>query len=121
MNEISNASRRIADEVMSWFGVTSGIGTRGELSFKVGRREIGHLHGNTVAHFFFDKALWRDLREAERISIHPVFPDREGPAARRIHAEEDIDDVIRLMQLNYDEAISRLDRRAVRAAVGEVA
>ncbi|MEX0956513.1 MAG: luciferase family protein [Rhizobiaceae bacterium] len=119
MSETQSAGRRIADKVTSWEGVTSGIGSRGEQSFKVGGREIGHLHGNTVAHFFFNKPLWQELRRAGRISYHPVFPDREGPAARRILTDEDADDVIRLMRLNYDITIDRLNREAVRSATSE--
>ncbi|HET9720370.1 MAG TPA: luciferase family protein [Solirubrobacteraceae bacterium] len=37
-----------------------------------------------------------------RIGPHPVFPDAQGPAARRIDGEEDIQDVIALLRLNYD-------------------
>lgn len=119
ISETHSASRRITDRVMSWEGVTSGFGGRGEFSFKVSGREIGHLHGNTVAHFFFAKPLWQELRKAGRISYHPVFPDKEGPAARRILSDEDVEDVIRLMRLNYDTVIERLDRKAVKAAMPE--
>jgi hypothetical protein len=102
MSETPSASRRITDEVTSWDGVTSGIGSRGELSFKVSRKEIGHLHGNGVAHFFFRKDVWAELKAAGRITHHPVFPGREGPAARRIATDEDVRDVIAMMRLNYD-------------------
>jgi hypothetical protein len=37
-----------------------------------------------------------------RIVHHPVFPGREGPAARRIEDDADVGDVIALMRLNYD-------------------
>jgi hypothetical protein len=37
-----------------------------------------------------------------RIGRHPVFPDAQGPAARRIESEEDVRDVIALLRLNYD-------------------
>jgi hypothetical protein len=37
---------------------------------------------------------------------HPVFPGKEGPAARRIASEEDVRDVIALMRLNYDRFAS---------------
>lgn len=118
-SETQSAGRRITATVTSWQGVRSGLGPHGELSFGVGGREIGHLHGDTTAHFFFARPLWRELRKAGRISGHPIFPDREGPAARRILTEEDVDEVIRLMRLNYDAAIERLDRQAVRAAMPE--
>ena len=36
-----------------------------------------------------------------------MFPDKKGPAARRIESEEDVRDVIVLMRLNYDGAVQR--------------
>jgi hypothetical protein len=101
------ASRRITDEVTSWPGVEAGPGRRGEFAFRVGRREIGHLHGDHAAHFFFPKDVWADLRAQRRIVPHPVFPDREGPAARRIATEDDVREVIALLRLNYDRAVAR--------------
>jgi hypothetical protein len=96
------ASERITDEVGTWPGVEAGWGRRGEFSFRVGRHEIGHLHGDHAAHFFFPKELWMQLRAQGRITPHPVFPDRQGPAARAITGEQDIQDVIALMRLGYD-------------------
>jgi Family of unknown function (DUF5519) len=100
------AGERITEEVTSWPGVEAGPGRRGEFAFKVGPREIGHLHGDHAAHFFFPKDVWRELSDEGRIVPHPVFPDRQGPAARRIESEEDVRDVIVLMRLNYDRVIS---------------
>jgi glyoxylase-like metal-dependent hydrolase (beta-lactamase superfamily II) len=102
-------SERIIDEVTSWPGVEAGPGRRGELAFRVGRREIGHLHGDRSAHFVFPKEVWRALYREGRVAYHPVFPDREGPAARRIESEDDVRDVIELMRLNYGRAVARGD------------
>jgi hypothetical protein len=96
------ASQIITDEVTSWPGVEAGPGRRGEFAFKVGRREIGHLHGDHAAHFSFPKDVWRELHDAGRITEHPVFPGKEGPGARRIEDTDDVRDVIELMRLNYD-------------------
>ena len=41
---------------------------------------------------------------------HPVFPDSQGPAARRIEDEADVRDVIELLRLNYDRAVARHGR-----------
>jgi hypothetical protein len=96
------ASQRITDEITSWPGVEAGPGRRGEFAFKVGRHEIGHLHGDHAAHFFFPKPVWSELFEQGRVVEHPVFPGKQGPAARRIEGEADVEDVIALMRLNYD-------------------
>jgi luciferase-like monooxygenase len=107
LTETDRASRQITEEVTSWPGVVAGPGKRGEFAFKLGRREIGHLHGDHAAHFGFPKEVWADLREKGRIVPHPVFPDSQGPAARRIEDEADVRDVIELMRLNYDRAIAQ--------------
>jgi hypothetical protein len=101
------ASKRITDEVTSWPGVEAGYGRRGEFGFSVGRHEIGHLHGDHAAHFFFGKDLGPKLKEEGRVVDHPVFPGKPGPAARRIEDEADVDEVIALMRINYERAVAR--------------
>jgi hypothetical protein len=101
------ASQQITREVSSWPGVQAGPGRRGEFAFKVGRREIGHLHGDHAAHFSFPRDVWAELYRQGRIVHHPVFPGHEGPGARRIENDADIHDVIELMRLNYDRGVNR--------------
>lgn len=98
---VGGAAEQITEEVTSWPGVEAGPGRRGEFAFRIGRREIGHLHGDHAAHFTFPKAIWDGLMREGRIEPHPVFPTARGPAARRIRSDEDIADVLALMRLNY--------------------
>jgi hypothetical protein len=107
MTETRTPSGQITDEVTSWPGVEAGIGRRGEFGFRVGRREIGHLHGDHAAHFSFPKDVWQELYAQGRVVHHPVFPDKAGPAARRIETAGDVDDVIALLRLNYDRVTAR--------------
>src|SRR4051812_34925074 len=107
MTKQTSPSERITEAVTAWPGVEAGPGRRGEFAFKVGRREIGHLHGDHAAHFSFPKDVWAELVEQGRVVDHPVFPGKVGPAARRIENEDDVRDVIRLMRLNYDRAVAR--------------
>ncbi len=100
------ASQRITTEVTSWPGVTAGPGRRGEFDFTVGRRSIGHLHGDRSAHFSFPKEMWTQLHDQGRITEHPVFPGKQGPAARRMETDADVDEVIALLRLNYDRVKS---------------
>jgi hypothetical protein len=101
------ASQRITEQVTSWPGVEAGLGSRGEFAFTVGRRQIGHLHGDRSAHFSFPKQVWAELFEQGRIVHHPVFPGKQGPAARRIEDAADVDDVIALLRMNYDRVVAR--------------
>jgi hypothetical protein len=101
------ASERITAEVTSWPGVEAGVGSRGEYGFRVGRRELGHLHGDRVAHLGFPKGVLADLYAQGRIDYHPVFPGKPGYASRRIEDEDDVRDVIALLRLNYDRIVAR--------------
>jgi len=104
---VRSPSRIIVEEVTSWPGVTAVAGSRGELSLRYGRKEIGHLHGDRAAHFSFPRPVWTALREQGRIAPHPVFPGKEGPAARRIASEADVWDVIELLRLNYQRMVAK--------------
>ncbi len=105
MSSTLTASQQIIEEVASWPGVEAGPGRRGEFSFRVGAREVGHLHGDRSAHFMFSKDLFLALYDEGRVVHHPVFPDRDGPGARRIENEDDVRAVIELMRLNYDRIV----------------
>ena len=107
MKNGQSASERITEGVSSWPGVTAGPGRRGEFAFRVRKREIGHLHGDHVAHFGFPKAVWQELYDAGRITYHPVFPDKKGWAARQIESDDDVRDVIAMLRLNYERAVAR--------------
>ena len=101
------ANERITAEVTSWPGVTIGANARGGDAFMVGRRELGHLHGDRALHTGFPKDVWRQLHDEGRIDYHPVFPSKQGPAARRIADEEDVRDAIELLRLNYERVVDR--------------
>ena len=47
------------------------------------------------------------FRDEGRVTYHPVFPGRVGPAARRIADEDHVRDVIAMMRMNDDSAVER--------------
>ena len=106
MTKTRTPSEQITEEVTSWPGIEAGQGRRGEFAFRLGRREIGHLHGDRAAHFSFPKDVGVALRKEGRVVDHPVFPGKPGPAARAIADEADVRDVIELLRLNYDRAVA---------------
>ena len=115
MTGIPGAGDRIVAEATSWPGVDTAIGSRGELSIRYESREIGHLHGDRVAHFGFPRSVGAELQAAGRVVPHPVMPDNPGWGARAIEDEDDVGEVLALLRLNYDRAVAS---RATRAAAG---
>jgi hypothetical protein len=106
MTATQTASEQITETVTSWPGVTAGPGARGAFSFTLGRRELGHLHGDRVLHAGFPKDVWHELFDAGRIEYHPVFPGKPGYAARQLTSEADVLDAIELLRLNYDRVVA---------------
>jgi hypothetical protein len=121
MTQSPTPSQQITAEATSWPGVEAGPGRRGEFAFKVEGREIGHLHGDHSAHFGFAKDVWLELFNEGRITYHPVFPGRQGPAARRIENQADVQDVIELLRLNYERVTGRGARSNERSTAGSSA
>ena len=107
VHSMPTPSEQIIAEATSWPGVTAVDGSRGELSLRLGKREIGHLHGDRSAHFAFPRDVADELRAAGRVGPHPAFPDHPKLAARRIDGPEDIADVIAMLRENYDREVAR--------------
>jgi len=105
MSETTTASERITAEVTAWPGVEAGLGERGEYGFTVRGQQIGHLHGDRVAHFGFPRELGARLRDTGRVGPHPVNRHSPKLAARSIETDEDVREVIALMRLNYDRVV----------------
>ena len=73
---------------------------------RVAGHEIGHLHGDRVAHFGFPRDVGAALREQGRVGPHPVNRHSTKLAARQIEGDDDVRDVIELMRLNYDRVVA---------------
>jgi hypothetical protein len=102
-----SSSTIITTEVLTWPGTHGAWGERGEWSLRVGRREIGHLHGDRMAHFGFPRQLGARLHAEGRVAPHPVMPDNPGWAARSIASPEDVREVLELLRLNYDRVVAK--------------
>ena len=102
----NTAGNRISREVTGWPGVTTEKNDRNGEVFTHGRVELGHLHGNTMAHLPFPRRI-RDLLIAEgRVTPHPVMPN-SGWSERRMTSDRDVEDVIALFRVNYDRVHAR--------------
>lgn len=107
MSGFPGANQTITGEVLSWPGTEAETGSRGEWSLRLGRREIGHLHGDHSLHIGFPKAVWHELHDEGRIDYHPVFPGKVGWGARRIDTEEDVRDAVAMLRMNYDRTVAK--------------
>jgi len=97
---------RIAREISSWPGVTSAPHRFGGVEFRVGRREIGHLHGDRLADLPFPVAVRDRLVRGGKAELHHILPE-SGWVSKRIRGDADVADVIALFRMNYERAEAR--------------
>jgi Ni,Fe-hydrogenase I large subunit len=100
---VENIGARIAAEVLSWEGVTGHEHRFGGTEFRLGTRELGHLHGDRLADLPFQRAIRDMLVETGRAQPHHVLPDT-GWVSKRIEGEDDAAEVIELFRLSYERA-----------------
>ena len=94
---------RIEREVASWEGITTRAHRFGGIEFRLGRREIGHLHGERWADLPFKKGIRDMLVETGRAQPHHVLPET-GWVSRQIRSDVDVAGVIELFRLSYERA-----------------
>jgi len=98
-----DASARIEREVASWDGVTVHPHRFGGVEFRLGKRELGHLHGDRLADLPFRRTVRDMLVETGRALPHHVLPD-SGWVSKPIACDEDADEVVELFRLSYERA-----------------
>ena len=80
---MGDAAERISREVGSWDDITSQSHRFGGVEFRLGRVELGHIHGDSLADLPFPKATRDSLIASGRAEPHHVLPD-SGWLSRRI-------------------------------------
>ena len=91
----------IARHVSAWPGVIVEQRGYGFVEFRVGRREIGHLHGSRLADLPFPVRIREQLVAAGRAAPHHLHPDT-GWVSFYITGEQDVAAIVDLFRMNYD-------------------
>ena len=102
-----SARDRISAEVESWPGVESGPGRFGSLRFTLGRRELGHLHGDRIADLPLRPEVARALIAAGDAREHRFTPEGSGWVTIEIATDDGADRVVELMRASYERAVEK--------------
>ena len=97
------AAQTIREAVLTWEGVSQEPHRFGGIEFRLGKRELGHLHGNRLLDIPFPLRVRDELVGSGRASPHHVLP-RSGWVSFYLKTEEDIDRALNLLRLSYDIA-----------------
>jgi luciferase-like monooxygenase len=98
-------------ELLAHPEVSEGTHRFGGIEFRLGRRELGHLHGETLADLPFPRRVRDELVAAGRAAPHHVLPD-SGWVSRRVRGPEDVAAVVELFRMSYERAAAQSERGA---------
>jgi hypothetical protein len=112
-----SAALLIADEVLSWSGVSAHDHRFGGVEFRLGNRQLGHLHGSRIADIPLRRALRDELVAAGRARIHRWRPD-SGWVTVDIDTDQGRGEAVRLLRVGYAGALRARGRRGGDQATG---
>ena len=104
---VRGARETIHAAVMSWPGVNSEPHRFGGTEYRIGRREIGHVHGDYLVDIPFPTKVRNELVEAGRAAPHHVLPD-SGWVSFYINDPPDVERALELLRLSFEIATARL-------------
>jgi len=106
---VSGAAERIDAAMRELAGVTTGPHRFGGTEYRVGRREIGHVHGNALVDIPFPKIVREELVAAGRAERHHILPD-SGWVSVRLRKAADVDRAVELLRMSYERSQESVHR-----------
>jgi hypothetical protein len=97
----------IEREVLGWPGVwkkrdEDGPGGVGVTGYRLGRKQLGHVHDDGHADFRFPRETRDDLIRSGRAIAHPAFPDGRTTASYGLRSADDVPGAVELFRMSYE-------------------
>jgi Luciferase len=105
LDQTTPAGARISAVVGSWPEIEVGAHRFGGTEFRLGRRELGHLHGESHADIAFPRRVRDELVAAGRALPHRAIPD-SGWVSVPIDDEAGIARALDLFRMAYERALA---------------
>jgi hypothetical protein len=100
---VPGAQRRIVEAAGQWAEVKILPHRYGGLEFRLGKRELGHIHGDRLLDIPFPKRVRDELVECGDAEPHHVLPN-SGWVSVFLRTEEDVPRAIRLLERSFSLA-----------------
>jgi len=110
---VKGAGEKIRAELDSWEGITSAPHRFGGVEFKLGSREIGHIHGDSLVDVPLPKLVRDELVGSGEADPHHVLP-RSGWVSVYLSEAGDVDRAIRILRRSFEIAREQKVRREAR-------
>ncbi len=109
---VSDKRQKILNEVTSWPGVETRPHKFGGIEFLLGKREIGHLHGDSLLDVPFPRKVKEILVARGEAEEHHVLPG-SGWISYHIGSIDEVDHAVELLHRSYEFAIESRMKRTI--------
>lgn len=103
---VHGAKEQITETVLSWEGVTVHPHRFGGDEYRLGRREIGHIHGNYLVDIPFPKKVRDEVVAAGRAEPHHILPE-SGWISFYLRQPDDVEQAISLLRQSFELALKQ--------------
>ncbi len=107
---MDNKAKIIEHEVLSWQGVAAYPHRYGGTEYRLGKREIGHVHGEYLVDIPFPKKIRDEVLAAGRAEPHHVLPG-SGWVSFYLREAGDVKRAVDLLRLSYRLAMRQKSRK----------
>ena len=104
---VNDAKEKINRAMMNFDGIKSGIHRFGGTEYKLGKREIGHVHGNYMVDIPFPMKISKEIIENGEADVHHILPD-SGWVTVYLNNEKDVERALTLLNRSYRLASEKL-------------
>ncbi len=104
---VKGAAEKIKDAVLSWDYVEAHPHRFGGTEYRIGRRELGHVHGDYLVDIPFPKKMRDEIVAMGEAEPHHILPDT-GWISFYVREEKDVQRAIDLLQQSYQIALKQL-------------
>ena len=100
---VKGAQARITAAASAWAGVTSQPHRFGGVEYVIGKREVGHVHGDHLVDIPFPKKVRNEIVAGGRAQPHYILPE-SGWISFYLRHESDVEQAIALLHESYEIA-----------------
>lgn len=112
---VRGAKEQIMQAVLTWADVTAQPHRFGGTEFRLGRREIGHIHGDYLVDIPFPKKVRDEIVSAGQAEPHHILPE-SGWVSFYLRQPADIERAIDLFRQSFELATKQRATSMVRGA-----
>jgi predicted DNA-binding protein (MmcQ/YjbR family) len=108
---VSNAQKIITETLMSWDGVSTAAHRFGGVEYRLGTRELGHIHGDHLVDIPFPKKIRDEIVTSRLAEPHHILPET-GWVSFYLRQEDDIEKAVELLKRSYEIALKQKTLRS---------